>query len=42
MDAAGNVLSKSSSPYSKTWGLTLGDGSYQVIYVDYTGLALAP
>ena len=42
MDASGNVLSKASSPYSKTWGLTQGDGSYQVIFVDYTGLALAP
>jgi hypothetical protein len=42
MDASGNVLSKTSAPYAKTWGLTPGDGSYQVIYVDYTGLVLAP
>ena len=42
-DAAGNVLSQSSAPYDKIWGL---DGntvsSYQLIVVDYTGLALAP
>jgi hypothetical protein len=42
MDASGNVISKTSSPYAKTWGLTQGDGNYQVIFVDYTGLALAP
>lgn len=42
-DASGNVLSQSSSTYNKTWGL--GDAnntSYQVIVIDYTGLALAP
>ena len=42
MDASGNVISKTSSPYDKTWGLTQGDGTYQVIFVDYTGLAAAP
>ena len=43
MDASGNVLSKSTAPYVKTWGVTLfTDGTPNVIYVDYTGLALAP
>ena len=50
-DASGNVLSKTTSTYSKTWGLggtpqdITGDptaGSYQVIQVDYTGLTPAP
>jgi len=43
-DAAGNVVSRSSSPYDKTWGLggsQAGNG-YQLIFVDYTGLAPAP
>ncbi|TMB99223.1 MAG: hypothetical protein E6J40_04360 [Chloroflexi bacterium] len=43
-DASGKVLSQATSGYDKSWGLTDStDGSaYQVIYVDYTGLALAP
>jgi hypothetical protein len=43
-DASGNVVSRSSSPYDKTWGLggsQAGNG-YQLIFVDYTGLAPAP
>jgi hypothetical protein len=42
MDASGNVLSKTSAPYAKTWGLQPGDGANQVIFVDYTGLIPAP
>ncbi len=44
MDASGNVLSKSSSPYTKTWGLegSPDDPTTDLIYVDYTGLAPAP
>jgi Na+-translocating ferredoxin:NAD+ oxidoreductase RnfD subunit len=43
MDASGNVLSKTSAPYNKTWGVyDYQDGSPNLIYVDYTGLALAP
>jgi len=50
-DASGNVLSRTTSTYAKTWGIggTLQDitgdpnaGSYQLIYVDYTGLTPAP
>jgi Na+-translocating ferredoxin:NAD+ oxidoreductase RnfD subunit len=50
-DSSGNVLSKTTSTYAKTWGLggtaqdSTGDpgaGSYQLIQIDYTGLALAP
>jgi hypothetical protein len=42
-DASGKVLSQSSSPYAKIWGLDGStDGSTQLIVVDYTGLALAP
>jgi hypothetical protein len=50
-DASGNVLSKTTSTYAKTWGLggtpqdNTGDplsGTYQLIQIDYTGLALAP
>ena len=43
-DASGKVLSQTSTSYDKTWGI-LGpkDGSgYQLIFVDYTGLAPAP
>ena len=42
-DASGKVLSQTSTPYDKTWGLgnTRPEG-YQVIFVDYTGLAAAP
>ena len=43
-DASGNVVSRSSSPYDKTWGIggsQAGNG-YQLIFVDYTGLAPAP
>jgi hypothetical protein len=43
MDASGNVLSKTNAPYVKTWGVyDSQDGSPNLIYVDYTGLALAP
>jgi hypothetical protein len=50
-DASGNVLSKASSTYAKTWGLggtpqdisgDPGAGTYQLIQIDYTGLAPAP
>jgi Na+-translocating ferredoxin:NAD+ oxidoreductase RnfD subunit len=43
-DAAGNVLSKASSSYAKTWGLsgTPDDPTTDLIFVDYTGLAPAP
>jgi hypothetical protein len=48
-DASGNVLSQTSAPYAKTWGLDFayssqGDvlGGQQVITVDYTGLVPAP
>ena len=43
MDASGNVISKTSAPYDKSWGLfgVPGD-SYDPIGVDYTGLAPAP
>jgi len=42
-DAAGNVLSQSSTPYSKSWGLdTAAAVSHQIIINDYTELAPAP
>jgi hypothetical protein len=42
-DSLGNVLSQSSTPYSKSWGLdTSTSGSHQVIINDYTDLAPAP
>jgi hypothetical protein len=49
-DASGKVLSTSTTPYAKIWGLggspvdTTGEpiGDYLVIFVDYTGLAPAP
>ena len=49
-DASGKVISTSTTPYSKTWGLggsptdVTGEpiGDYAVIFVDYTGLAPAP
>jgi hypothetical protein len=49
-DAAGNVKSTSTTPYAKTWGLGGSPpgsdpgaaDTYQVIFVDYTGLAPAP
>jgi hypothetical protein len=42
-DASGNVLSQSTTPYSKSWGLdTSSSGSHQVIINDYTDLAPAP
>jgi hypothetical protein len=43
-DASGNAISQTSSPYDKSWGLgaSPNGGSYQVIIVDYTGLAPAP
>jgi hypothetical protein len=50
-DSSGNVLSTTTSTYAKTWGLggtlqditgNAGSGSYQLIQIDYTGLAPAP
>ena len=42
-DASGNVLSQSSTPYSKSWGLdTSSSAGHQVIINDYTDLAPAP
>jgi len=42
-DALGNVLSQSSTPYSKSWGLdTSSSGSHQLIINDYTDLSPAP
>jgi hypothetical protein len=43
-DASGNVVSRSSSAYDKTWGIvgSIGGSGYQLIFVDYTGLAPAP
>jgi hypothetical protein len=42
-DASGNVLSQSTTPYAKSWGLdTFSSGSHQVIINNYTELAPAP
>ncbi|HEY0493912.1 MAG TPA: hypothetical protein VGD57_10660, partial [Candidatus Dormibacteraeota bacterium] len=42
-DATGKVLSQSSTPYSKSWGLDSSPGaSHQLIINDYTDLAPAP
>ena len=43
-DAAGNVVSQTSSTYAKSWGVNYGKGgpTNQLIFVDYTGLAPAP
>jgi hypothetical protein len=42
-DASGKLLSQSSSPYAKTWGLSSPtDPTNDLIFVDYTGLAPAP
>ena len=42
-DASGNVLSQSSTPYAKSWGLGAPtDGPNQVINNDFTDLASAP
>ena len=43
-DANGNVLSTVTTSYAKVWGLAgdKGGGSYQLIFVDYTGLNPAP
>src|SRR5947199_99340 len=42
-DASGNVLSKSTTPYSKSWGLdTSSSASHLVIVNNYTDLAPAP
>jgi hypothetical protein len=42
-DASGNVLSQSSTPYSKSWGLDPSTSSgHQLIVNDYTDLAPAP
>jgi len=42
-DAYGNVLSQSTTPYAKSWGLdSFSSGSHQVIINNYTELAPAP
>jgi hypothetical protein len=43
-DASGNVVSRSSASYDKTWGVNYDKSSSanQPIWVDYTGLAPAP
>jgi hypothetical protein len=42
-DASGNVLSQSTTPYAKSWGLdAFSGGSHQVIINNYTELAPAP
>lgn len=42
-DASGNVLSQTSTPYSKSWGIDIGANvAHQVIINDYTDLAPAP
>ena len=42
-DASGNVLSQTSTPYSKSWGIdTVGNVGHPVIINDYTDLAPAP
>jgi hypothetical protein len=42
-DASGNVLSQTTTPYSKSWGLDTSAGvSHQVIINDYTELSPAP
>jgi hypothetical protein len=42
-DASGNVLSQTSTPYSKSWGIDTTAGvTHQVIINDYTDLAPAP
>ena len=42
-DASGNVVSQSSAPYAKSWGIAVSkDGGDPVIINDYTDLATAP
>jgi hypothetical protein len=42
-DASGNILSQSTTPYSKSWGLDAAlNVSNQLIINDYTDLAPAP
>jgi hypothetical protein len=42
-DASGNVVSQTSTPYSKSWGIdTAANVTHQVIINDYTELAPAP
>ncbi|HVS07265.1 MAG TPA: hypothetical protein VHK65_14035 [Candidatus Dormibacteraeota bacterium] len=42
-DVSGNVLSQTSTPYSKSWGIDTAAGvTHQVIINDYTDLAPAP
>ena len=41
-DAAGNVVSQSSTPYAKSWGLDTSGTGRPVIINDYTDLAPAP
>jgi hypothetical protein len=42
-DASGKILSQTTQPYAKSWGLgsRSADGSYQIIQNDYTDLKLA-
>jgi hypothetical protein len=41
-DASGNVVSQSSTPYAKSWGLDTSGTGRPVIINDYTDLAPAP
>ncbi|HEV2034746.1 MAG TPA: hypothetical protein VGU71_11220 [Candidatus Dormibacteraeota bacterium] len=42
-DASGNVVSQTSAPYAKSWGIAVSkDGGDPVIINDYTDLATAP
>jgi hypothetical protein len=42
-DASGNLISQTSSPYAKSWGVANGkDGTSGLIINDYTDLAAAP
>jgi hypothetical protein len=41
-DASGNVLSQTSGPYDKSWGLAGSKSGSNTIINDYTDLALAP
>ena len=42
MDASGNLLSQTSTPYAKSWGLDTSNPGHPVIINDYTDLAPAP
>jgi hypothetical protein len=42
-DSSGNVLSQTTTPYAKAWGITKAQGfAYQIIDIDYTFQGLAP